>query len=735
VQRDHLLIQVVGVALLAATGAAGADEVYRLVSDARYARAGADGSVFVLAGKREPTPGAWIQDCEGLADSLTRVDGKTGVVLWSTCLPFRAENVAVDASGAVTIAGAVTGARATPGAFSSPGGDEIAVVRLNPAGTAADWIATVAGNLSYPYAGATTWTAIGPDGSVYGAATVTTENLPVTDGALRGERPSYFSAYFFRLSADGSKLLYATYINDGNECFASDLAVDGAGNVFVGGACDSFWLDGRPSMATPGSFTTARDMWVASAWVARFDPATSAFRYVCVFEQLAELRVALASAGRGRVAISGMGLHGVLTPTAGAFFADRGAQAGDRESFVVVLNPEGSAAEVVASYGLGSVRALESDANGNLIVAGERSIVATTANAWRIVGGADDDTGFVLKLSADGSQVVYATGIGCRSCAMQSVTQAGNTLWIAEADGSGKLTFAAAQPVTLERPENSVLRAVPDNWAETVAFDGVTLSWDTREPAVRSAEIRLGAADGPLVARGTTGAIALNPETATYYFLDTTSGRRVLGVETFTRYTPLSGIPVDRGYGLTLNPNPVLSCREAPLTGTQTRISGYLNSSDLMQVRVGAPDGPVVTAGWGPTLDTTTRDWVRNGLTFFLVRAADNQVYGSVRAYLLPNRSCTSDAPLEPMILATRDCVQKDRFTLAWYAGTAPVEIRDGDAAGPKAGLFTSNVGLFDVTATTVKTYWLMSWQDGGWKPIASTVADPGAACGQGVVP
>jgi hypothetical protein len=169
VQRDHLLIQVVGVALLAATGAAGADEVYRLVSDARYARAGADGSVFVLAGKREPTPGAWIQDCEGLADSLTRVDGKTGVVLWSTCLPFRAENVAVDAGGAVTIAGAVTGARATPGAFSSPGGDEIAVVRLNPAGTAADWIATVAGNLSYPYAGAATWTAIGPDGSVYGA--------------------------------------------------------------------------------------------------------------------------------------------------------------------------------------------------------------------------------------------------------------------------------------------------------------------------------------------------------------------------------------------------------------------------------------------------------------------------------------------------------------------------------------------------------------------------------------
>jgi hypothetical protein len=372
-----------------------------------------------------------------------------------------------------------------------------------------------------------------------------------------------------------------------------------------------------------------------------------------------------------------------------------------------------------------------------LIVAGEalsgipaypRSVVTTTANAARIVGGADDDTGFVSKLSADGRRVAFATGIGCRSCAMQSVTRAGDTLWIAEADGSKNLTVAAAQPVTVQRVETSVLRAVPDNWLEVVPFNAPTLSWDTRDPAVQSAEIRRGSTDGPVVARGTTGAITLNLETATYYFVDTTSGGQVLGVETFTHYTAL------RGNGLTLNPNPVLSCREAPLTGTQTRITGYLSSSDLTQVRVGAPDGPVLTIAIGP-ISETTGDWVRNGLPFFLGKVADKQVYGSVRAYLLPNRSCTSDAPPEPMIRATRDCVQKDRFTLAWYAGTAPVEIREGSAEGPKAGRFTSDVGLFDVTAATPKAYWLMSWQGGGWKPIARTLAVPGVPCEQGVVP
>jgi hypothetical protein len=317
---------------------------------------------------------------------------------------------------------------------------------------------------------------------------------------------------------------------------------------------------------------------------------------------------------------------------------------------------------------------------------------------------------------------------------MQSITRAGNTLWIAEANGSKNLTVAAAQPVTVAREEMSVLRAVPDNWPDVVPFNYAMLSWDTRDPAVRSAEIRLGAPDGPVVAHGTTGAIALNPDTATYYFVDTTNGPRVLGVEKFTRYTPLSGIPADRGYTLTLNPNPVLSCREAPLTGTQTRINGYLyvGNSGFTEVRVGAPDGPLVTMGHGAVFETTG-DWVRNGLAFFL--AADNRAYGSVRAYVLPDRACMSDAPPEPMIRATRDCVQKDRFTLAWYSGTAPIEIRESGAAGPKVARFTSDVGLLDVSATTAKTYWVMAWQDGGWQPIASTLADPLATCEQGFVP
>lgn len=739
-----MIQRIVVVGLVVAAVAAGG-EVYRLVSDAKSVRAGADGTVLVLTGKRQPTSGAWIQDCTDLDDSLTRFDGETGAVLWSTCLPVRAEGLSVDPRGAITIVGANLGdVRATPGAYSSPGGDGIAVIRLNPSGTAPEWIATVMGNPSYPYAHPKSWTALGPDGSVYGAATVTAENLPVTEGALRNGRSGQFSAYFFRLSADGSKLLYATYVNDGNVCSASDLAADADGNVFVGGSCDSFFMDYSPSISTPGTFTTARNMWLPSAWVARFDSDTSKFHYICVFGQLANSKIALAPASRGRVAVTGMGLWGVLTPTAGSFSADRGARAGDRDSFVLLLNSEASAAEFVASYGLGYVPAIELDTDGGLIMAGQalsgiepRSAITTTADAWRPVGGADDDSTFLLKLTADGSRVVYSTGLGCRSCAVQSLTRSADTFWIAASDGSDKLTIGAAQPVTVAREETSLLRAMPDNWSEVVSFPSPILSWDTRDPAVLSAEIRRGAPAGPVVARGTTGAIPLDGQTETYYFVDTTTGlpgrERVLGVEAFTRYRALGGIPVDFGYGLALLPNPVLSCREAPLTGTQTRMKGYFGTSDMIGVRVGAPNGPLTTMGQG-SVNELTGDWVRNGMSFFLTNEADGRVYGSVRAYLLPNRSCTLDLAPQPMIRAARDCVQADRFTLAWYAGSAPVEIRQGSATGPKVARFATDVGLFDVTSATAETYWLLSWQDGGWKPIASTIADPRTPCEQGSV-
>lgn len=734
-----------GLALMAVLTTAAAfagGETYRLVKGARYVQASADG-VFVLTSKREPTPGAWIQDCTYLVDSLTRLDGKTGAVLWSTCLPIEAENLLVDARGAVTIAGGIRpfpgGLRATPGAYASPRGNAgIAVMRLNPDGSAPEWIATVTGDPGFLYTTPTAIAAIGADGSVYGAATVTTNNLPVTEGALQTQKQSNHSAYFFRLSADGSRLIYGTYINEGSECFASALITDAEGNVFTGGACDSFLLNEKPSMATPGTFTTERSMWTDSAWVARFDPAASRFRYIAVFGQLVGLRISLASAGRGRVAIAGTMISGVLPTTPGAVSIDR-PPGKSESSFFLVLAPDASTADVSGSYGVGTIAALERDTDGNLLIIGGEawsrpglSVVTTSADAWRPVNGEANDSGFILKLKDDGTRVVYSTGIGCRACSVQNAAAAGDMLWIAVADGTDNVRIGPAQPTTVPRHDASVIQAIPDNWPDTRQYNpGAVLSWHTRDVTVRSAEIRRDTPNGPVVARGTSGAIVLDNATATYYFVSTTGGPfsgRVLGSETFTRHTPLSGTSAAAGYGLTLDPNPVLACRATPATGTQTRVVGWAGG-DWTYVRVGAPNGPLMVAGKG-SVNSPTGDWVQNGMPFFLA-TPEWGVLGSVRAYLLPNRSCSTGA-LDAMIRATRDCADKNRFTLAWYTGKAPAEIREEGATGPKVARFSSISGLFDVTASTPRTYVLMAWENGEWTQVATTTADPRSPCEQG---
>jgi len=677
-----------------------------------------------------------MQDCLYSADSITRMDVKTGAVLWSTCLPLRAVNFVVDARGAVTVAGGVSlgsEVRATAGAYGfiqRPTG--IAVTRLRPDGGAPEWTAMLSDGSFPATALATVRTAVARDGSIFGAATVFNGGLPVTDGAVAGGGSSSISGYFFRLSSDGTKLKYGSYVNDGNRCDASALTIDDEGNVFAGGSCDSFWMGSRPSMATPGTLTTLRTTSSTAAWVARFDIADSRFRYIAVFGQISFSGVHLAAAGRGRVAVVGSIAPRLLSYSQGALRTpDPGRQL---ETYLLVLNAGGTAAEVAASFGIAEIRGLERDTEGNFVVIGDArdggaSAIATTADAWRPLYGAPKDFAFVMKLKGDGTRVIYSTGLGCLSCTLQGVTRAGDVSWVAAQDGRSGAEVRGPQPVTVSRPETSVLRAMPDYFSHSAPPAAPpVLYWDTRDSQVQFPEVRRDTSIGTIVGRGPTGAIFWDGVTESYYFTD--GPGQVLATEHFTRYVPVSDVSVAWTAQLQLSPNPVLSCRERPLTGTAIRVTAYGDTNGT-DVRVGSPTGPIFTAGESPITDVTG-DWVRNGMSFYL-NTARWGVVGSARAYVLPNRSCTSNAPPQPMILATRDCVQKDRFTLAWWASTSPVEVREGGATGVKVARAATNTGLFEVTATVPTAYALMAWRGSDWELVATTAVDPKGACGQGV--
>jgi uncharacterized protein (TIGR03437 family) len=103
---------------------------------------------------------------------------------------------------------------------------------------------------------------LGPDGSIYTVGSVQATDYPVTAGALFPKFPAKFndtlcscivpstsyavSGFLSRLSADGSQLLYSTYLGGSQADHPASVAVGKDGSMFVAGVTSSPDLPGLP---------------------------------------------------------------------------------------------------------------------------------------------------------------------------------------------------------------------------------------------------------------------------------------------------------------------------------------------------------------------------------------------------------------------------------------------------------------------------------------------------------
>ena len=148
-----------------------------------------------------------------------------------------ATDVAVDAAGSTYVTGSADSGPATLGAFDTTpnGGGDAFVAKLNPAGTALDY-----------------WTFVGGGGveSVHAIAIDSAGNAYVTGRTVSGDYPTTSVAFHrsfggsndvvvTKLSADGSSLVYSTFLGGANFDVAFGVAVDGDGNAYVSGSAQS----------------------------------------------------------------------------------------------------------------------------------------------------------------------------------------------------------------------------------------------------------------------------------------------------------------------------------------------------------------------------------------------------------------------------------------------------------------------------------------------------------------
>ena len=214
--------------------------------------------------------------------------------------------------------------------------------------------------------------AVGSDGSVYVTGSTTSADLPVTAGAYLATVPvtdGRASSYVFKLNPDGSPA-WATYFAGPQSAVAS-IAVDAAGNPFVGGTTTgnhpvtsgAYQTAFQQSLGCNGFFCVAG---YPSGFVTKFNAKGTGLIYSTYVttdnrQNFVEVARALAVDAAGNCWI-GVGVDPNIVPSGGTF------------ATVVELNADGSAVPASAAVaGLGNVAAIGFDPNSGVYVAGSTS--------------------------------------------------------------------------------------------------------------------------------------------------------------------------------------------------------------------------------------------------------------------------------------------------------------------------------------------------------------------------
>lgn len=389
-------------------------------------------------------------------------------------------DIAVDAAGHAYISGqAYSGFPTTPGAFDTSiegvEGDAF-VARLSPDGSTLEF-ATFLGGSDFDTALSIV---LDNAGTVYlGGYTVSTD-FPVTPGVFDSTYQGYSEAYVAHFNADGTALLYSTFLGGSNADLGWSIAVDSAGSAYITGFTES------PDFpTTPGAFDTTLAEWY-DIFVAKLSPDATTLEYgTLVGGNSADYSfggIAVDSAGNAYV--SGYTHSTDFPVTPGAFDTTYNSQ----EAFIFKLNPTGSDMVYATFLGGSSAEYAQGttvDAAGYVYVTG-----TTSSEDFPVTPDALDsslDTPFaiasdvfVAKLAPDGSTLDYATYLGGQN------DDVGYDLKL---DGNGNIYITGetsspdfpTTPGAYDTVCNSCNRPIPlpDIFIARLGADGRTLAYAT----------------------------------------------------------------------------------------------------------------------------------------------------------------------------------------------------------------------------------------------------------------
>jgi len=291
-----------------------------------------------------------------VGSSLFKINPTGTALVYSVSLaPWQLTGVAVDASGNAYVTGRVTGTGT---------GNDVVVGKINAAGTVLVYGVSFGGSADDMANGI----AVDGSGNAIVAGTTTSSNFLLvspSQATLRGGQDAFVS----KVNATGTALVYSTYLGGNQLDYGFGVAVDNAGNAYVGGLTSS--IDGVESFPTTAGAAQSSPAGGGDAYVAKFNASGGKVYATYVGGSSGDVGNAIAVDRTTGAAVLTGNTQSTNFPTVSPVTSYGG---GIADGFAVQLNPAGSAYSFArylggtsTDVGLGAA----SDSTGHVYLTGE----------------------------------------------------------------------------------------------------------------------------------------------------------------------------------------------------------------------------------------------------------------------------------------------------------------------------------------------------------------------------
>lgn len=255
----------------------------------------------------------------------------------------------------------------------------------------------------------------GPDNSVYVCGSTSALDFPTTLASFTESHKGDLDIFLTRLDANGTEVLYSTFIGGSGRDSCSGLALDDAGNIYLAGSTVS-----ADFPTTEGAFSNISDGYTEEGFVMKLNPQGDRLIFSTFYGgEGRDTIVALDLDARDSVIAVGYTNSGNLPTTANGFAPEADLELSYWDCFLFKLSPDGSRLEYASYFGGNSsdyCKQMTLGPDGSVYLVGETisSDLPTTPDAYSDSIGGNFDT-FIARFDTDlsgSASLTYASYFG-----------------------------------------------------------------------------------------------------------------------------------------------------------------------------------------------------------------------------------------------------------------------------------------------------------------------------------